>query len=523
MPTITPQIVNLTAVVSVAPEPSQLQQSGAFLSFGGTVLAANDYQYCADLATVQSLLSSSGNYAELNKMATTFFAQGSAVGVSLLEFGVISDIDDQITALQDWLADNPGVFYGFLCPSNWDSSEDQVGSVTITEAGSGYTSAPSVTFAAPGGGGTTALGTATIQNGTVIGISISNPGSGYASAPAVTIAAPSGTTATATAAITGDAVSATTITNGGAGYTAIPSVTFSAPSEGDTATGVAVVTNGVVTAINITDPGSGYESAPTITIAAPTGVTATGTANLASGLSNLASDYDSATGKTYFLVTAATSNLDDYADQKSIITVVPSPLAPSTEFTAASAFYDLLMNNPNAANRLAPFGYRYVYGVTAWPTKQNQATLTNILSAYGNYIGTGAEGGISNTLLRNGTTMDGSQINWWYGVDWFQIQVKQALAAAIINGSNSNPPLYYDQNGINTLQKIAQNIANDGVAFGCLLSATISATPFATYVAQNPDDYQAGIYNGLTAQIVGQNGFLTITFAIDALQFVPTT
>ncbi len=77
---------------------------------------------------------------------------------------------------------------------------DTVGSATITNAGTGYVTAPTVTFS--GGGGTTqATGTAVLSpTGTVVGININTPGVGYTSAPTITIAAPpSGTTATATA------------------------------------------------------------------------------------------------------------------------------------------------------------------------------------------------------------------------------------------------------------------------------------------------------------------------------------
>ncbi len=79
-----------------------------------------------------------------------------------------------------------------------------VSSITITNGGSGYTSAPTVTFSAPPTGGTTATGTANLTNGVVTSITITNPGSGYASPPAVTFSAPpsGGTTAVATAAIT---------------------------------------------------------------------------------------------------------------------------------------------------------------------------------------------------------------------------------------------------------------------------------------------------------------------------------
>lgn len=56
--------------------------------------------------------------------------------------------------------------------------------VNISAAGSGYTTAPSVSFS--GGGGTGAAGTALIgSDGTIIGVEITNHGSGYTSAPSV--------------------------------------------------------------------------------------------------------------------------------------------------------------------------------------------------------------------------------------------------------------------------------------------------------------------------------------------------
>src|SRR5262249_51189492 len=61
-----------------------------------------------------------------------------------------------------------------------------VASVFLTSGGSGYSSAPTVTFGAAPPGGTTATGTATISGGVVTGITITNPGSGYTAAPAVT-------------------------------------------------------------------------------------------------------------------------------------------------------------------------------------------------------------------------------------------------------------------------------------------------------------------------------------------------
>ena len=78
-----------------------------------------------------------------------------------------------------------------------------VSSATVTAGGSGYTSAPTVTFSAPQvSGGTTATGTAVVSSGAVTAVTITNGGSGYTSAPSVTFSGGAGSGATATAALT---------------------------------------------------------------------------------------------------------------------------------------------------------------------------------------------------------------------------------------------------------------------------------------------------------------------------------
>ena len=440
--TTTAQIVNLNTVVTRAPTPSQLQQSGALVSVGGTTLTIGKYQFCNELLAVEALLSATGNYVELTNMATTFFAQGNSVGVYLLELGANADIDTQIASLQTWITANPGIIYAYLVPVDWDTLSQDVGSITVGAGTYTYTATPTVTFTAATGGGVTATGTVVLSGTQVASITITNPGY-YPSQAA-------------------------------------PTATLSAASTG---------------------------TAPTLTV------------NMANVMDAFAANYASPSGKTYFFTTTTTSGAASYAPNKSVFAVVPSPTAVSTEFQAATAFWNWLNNNPGSANPLAPMAYRYVYGVTPWVQAGNTTNINNTLSEYANIILTGAEGGISNACLFKGTTMDGEQSAWWYGIDWFQIQVKQALAAAVINGSNSNPPLLYDQAGINTLQKVAQQVANNAVTFGCALSAVVTATPFATYVVENPNDYNAGIYSGFLCNIVGQNGFLVLNFYIDAIQF----
>lgn len=437
----TAEIVKLNTSVTASPQPSQLQQSGALISLGGTTLTTNDTLFCATLADVTAILSSSGNYTEVTDMATTFFAQGSKVGVYVLELGAQSTVDDGVAALTTWITDNPGVFYAYLTPADWGSTIDQVGSITVT--------------------------------------------------------------------------------NGGSGYTAAPTVTISAPSQGTTATATATVQNGSVVSITVTDPGSGYASSPTVTISAPTsGTTATATAALDSPLSVLVKNYSSADSKTYFFITDVTADSDLYFGDKGAFVFIESPTAVSSEFGAAAPFYNWLANNPGANNVLAPMAYRFLYGITAWEQSGNTATINQILTNDANLALLGTEGGLnSSTILFKGLLADGTQAAAWYGIDWIQVQAKQALAAAIINGSNGNPPLLYNEMGIKTLAAIAQRICDDAVSYGCAQSAEVSYIPFGTYTAANPNNYAAGIYNGLTATVTMQYGFLTITFNLDAVAF----
>lgn len=90
-----------------------------------------------------------------------------------------------------------------------------VDSVIVTNAGSGYTSAPAVGFS--GGGGVGAAATATVANGVVVAITVTNPGTGYTSTPTVTFTGGGGSGAAAsaiTAATALDAIATTAINAG---------------------------------------------------------------------------------------------------------------------------------------------------------------------------------------------------------------------------------------------------------------------------------------------------------------------
>lgn len=231
----------------------------------------------------------------------------------------------------------------------------------------------------------------------------------------------------------------------------------------------------------------------------------------------MVANYNGTTDQTYFYVTTTLATYDNWTANKSVFAVVESPSAPATEFTAAAMFQVTLSYSPSASNLAHPLAFSYVYGVTAYNTLTNSQQVA--LQAAGvNWVGTGAEGGISNKVIFWGTFMDVNPFNYWYSVDWMAINIQISLANAIINGSN-NPtnPLYYNQAGINTLQKVAQATANNGIAFGLVLSpAPVNAVPFVTYIAQHPSDYSTGTYNGLSLTFVPARGFTSITIYLTA-------
>lgn len=85
-----------------------------------------------------------------------------------------------------------------LAPGFTDSrNTGGITGVAVTSGGSGYTSAPTVSFT--GGSGTGAAATATVVGGVVTGITVTDPGTGYTSAPTVAFSGGGGTGAAATA------------------------------------------------------------------------------------------------------------------------------------------------------------------------------------------------------------------------------------------------------------------------------------------------------------------------------------
>ena len=90
-----------------------------------------------------------------------------------------------------------GADYVSLGEALADVTPNQVKSIYLTNGGSGYATAPTISFT--GGGGSGATATAYVSGGVITRILITNPGTGYTSAPTVVITSASGTGAAATA------------------------------------------------------------------------------------------------------------------------------------------------------------------------------------------------------------------------------------------------------------------------------------------------------------------------------------
>jgi hypothetical protein len=299
--------------------------------------------------------------------------------------------------------------------------------------------------------------------------------------------------------------------------------------------------------------------------------TVLGTAAVPTAFTNLLKQYQNPEAMEYFWLTVTPATMTNLFQQgqlgsggtkgtgssfKNVIQMVEAPILtdptgenltdPEGEFTLASMFYNALQYRPSNSNRISPMAFKYLYGVTEYPQKNNGPLLLSFKSANTNYVTTGAEGGISFTMVYEGVTLDGHDyFNWWYTIDWVQIEVNLNLSNAIINGSN-NPlaPLYYNQDGINFLETVLFDTMQDAQTFGRVLGKIImtqfdgpdlsaaiaggsfagqcdvNAVPFLNYTLANPGDYKIGEYDGLSALFIPARGFIHILVNIVASDLI---
>jgi hypothetical protein len=258
-------------------------------------------------------------------------------------------------------------------------------------------------------------------------------------------------------------------------------------------------------------------------------------------------NYNAANAKIYFYTTVTLSTYASITStglNKCAPCMIESvtPAIPSTEYSMAAMFWQTLNNAPSSSNKVPPLCFSYLVAVTAgtWTGPQLTAFKTNNV----NFVATGAEGGISNTILLWGNMPDGNPWNYWYSADWSQINLDLNISNTIINGSNTNiNPLYYNQDGVNRLQASASQTMQEAISFGLALGqlvqttldpqtfannvsqglylgqVVVNAVPFATWVAANPSTYSEGIYGGLSCLYTPARGFEQILFNLNVSTF----
>lgn len=534
-----PSIVTVNVSQTVAPAPSQLQKQGAMISQGATTLTPGTKAILTQPSDLAALLQDVKSLASLT--------QAAGVATGTLKSTTIADgtYDEEtgevtltLTADIDVTAGDP------VTIANATGTGDfaDIDGTYVAEAGSVGTTlkfsiAAGLTMTITGGDANASLG---LPNGSEFWTTISGATqAGYN----LTVLAAVATDKTFTYPVASTTVSPAT----GAPVMTSPSVVEITQMV------TTFFAQGSQQAVYVLElgPGSPAEGVTALSawVAANPGIFYSylvprswgGEASWATYLGTLGST----TGKTYGFTTVTAAQYSAFADIKAAFTMVEAPDLPATEFSAAFPFWVTLNYAPSSTNKVTPLAFSYGIGVTAYPASGNAAFLAALKAAGVNYVGTGAEGGISNTVLFWGTTMDLRPFNYWYSVDWVQITGSQAIANAVINGSNDPiNPLYYNQNGIDRLQQVLAAVMSSGISFGLVLGnvqqtaltasafqialdqgtfdglTTVNAIPFTAYTTANPSDYRAGAYDGLSVQYTPNRGFESITFNVNVTDFV---
>lgn len=546
-----PNIVTVNVSQTIAPTPSKLQETGAIISQGATTLAAGSFSLLTQAADLTPLLAAAlaltslvwssgavtattaaphgltigtqfittiagavpagyngtytatvtgasaftyqqpvnpgsettpGTYTprhviSLTAAVNTFFGQGSQQGVYVLELGA-GDATAGVTALTAFLALNPGFFYSYLVPRNWDGNAAFLGFLAQFESNTAKTY-----FHV-----TTTLATYQVY-------------SALMKCVIATIEAP------ATGVYPQVALTATTW----------------AATNGGQATATTAAAHGVL-------PGQWF------TLVGITPVGFNGTWLALPGTS----------GSTLVWALAPSPGTPATVQGTLLASVFANAGVPfATEFSAAAGYWVALSYRPSSVNKVTPFAFSFLFGVTPYQTRGNGPILTTLKNAFINVVGTGAEGGISDAILLWGTTLDGNDFTFWYSIDWVQINIDLNVANAVINGSN-NPinPLYYTQQGIDRLLQVVAQTMSSAVTFGLAIGTVtqtelagpdlaqaiddgdftglldVNAVPFIAYLTASPGDYKLGKYAGLSVIYIPARGFDQIIVNVNVTQFV---
>jgi len=196
----------------------------------------------------------------------------------------IEEIDEQIKD-EGYITTLQLIGTGSTATANAIINTGYVRQIFLNNDGYNYTSTPTIAISsAPvGGQNASAVAITTSRAGvySIQSIVLTNAGAGYTVAPTISIVGGGGTNAIATCSIetSRSGISRFSITNSGSGYVNSPIVSITGSvGSGQTAVAMAIVDVGQsINSIRIINPGVGYTVTPTITIAPPPVLSGIGT------------------------------------------------------------------------------------------------------------------------------------------------------------------------------------------------------------------------------------------------------
>ena len=166
-------------------------------------ITQTDKTYKVHLDNISEIALSTGTYSTSTNKTTFSKPAGYNSSRQLAVYDI--DTDDDIGVYVSKKSDGTSAVIfdtdnnnNLTIDGNWSG---HVKTITVTNQGSGYTSAPSVNFS--GGGGTGAVAVANFADGKVTSITITNGGYNYTASPTITITGGNGSNATATTTVDG--------------------------------------------------------------------------------------------------------------------------------------------------------------------------------------------------------------------------------------------------------------------------------------------------------------------------------
>ncbi len=162
-------------------------------------ITQTDKTYKVYLDNISEIAVSTGTYSTSTNQTTFVRPNGYTSSKQLAVYDI--DIDDDLGVYVSKRSDGTSAVY-FLPDNNLYIDGDWSGhvkTINVTNQGTGYTTAPTVTFS--GGGGSGAIATANIADGKVTSVSINNDGYNYTAIPTITFSGGGGSNAAATATI----------------------------------------------------------------------------------------------------------------------------------------------------------------------------------------------------------------------------------------------------------------------------------------------------------------------------------